>query len=51
MKIYSMSKKILFISGIDFKEKSKISQYVNLYGACETEYKELPNKFLMKYQK
>ena len=36
---------------MSFKEKSKISQYVNLYGACETEYKELPNKFLMKYQK
>ena len=32
------------------EQKSKIPLYVNLYGKCEAEHKELPKHFLMKYQ-
>jgi hypothetical protein len=35
---------------MDFKQKSKISLYIKLYGSCEKEHKELPKQFLMKYQ-
>ena len=34
---------------MSFKEKSKVIDYVNLYGSCEQEYKDLPNKFLIQY--
>ncbi len=34
---------------MNFKEKSKVNHYVDLYGVCEKEYKDLPNKFLMQY--
>ena len=33
---------------MDFKQKSKISLYIKLYGSCEKEHKELPKQFLMK---
>ena len=35
---------------MNFKQKSQMSLYVKLYGKCESEHKELPNQFLMKYQ-
>jgi len=45
----------LFIIREKFKkmnsnEKAKVAHYIELYGVCEYEYKDLPNKFLMQYK-
>ncbi len=36
-------------NAMNFKQKSKLNSYIELYGMCESEYNELSNKFLMKY--